>query len=124
MAWEVEYTDEFGLCWDSLTSEEQAEIDAKVDLLEEHGPNLPRPHSDVIATSKHANMKELRGRARRALLRVLYAFDPTRTAILLIGGDKAGDPGWYDTFVPIADRLFDNHLMELRKEHRRGKKIL
>jgi hypothetical protein len=124
VAWEIEFTDEFGSWWDTLSPDEQAEIDAKVDLPEEHGPSLPRPHSDVIVTSKHANTKELRGRAGQAILRVLYAFDPTRTAVLLIGGDKAGNPKWYEQFVPIADRLFDEHLKGLSKEHDHGKKIL
>lgn len=49
-------------------------------------------------------------------LRTLYAFDPRRAAILLIGGDKTGDDRWYTTNVPIADRLYDEHLEELRKE--------
>jgi hypothetical protein len=78
--------------------EEQVELDAKVHLLQQHGPLLPRPHSDVVVTSKHANMKELRGTVlfthHRAELRVLYAFDPRTTAILLIGGDKTGNPKW------------------------------
>ena len=120
MAWEVEFTDEFGAWWNSLTTEEQEEINAKVELLEEHGPTLPRPHSDVIVTSRHANMKELRGRAGDAHLRVLYAFNPKRTAILLIGGDKTGKPGWYEEFVPRADNLLDKHLEELNKEERGG----
>jgi hypothetical protein len=54
-------------------------------------------------------------------LRVLFAFDPRRTAILLIGGDKTGDPGWYDRYVPIADDLLDKHLREL--EESRGKEL-
>jgi len=94
------------------------EIAAKVELLEEHGPTLPRPHADVITTSRHANMKELRGKVQERHLRILYAFDPRRTALLLIGGDKTGDPKWYEKFVPVADDLFDRHLSELRK--RRG----
>ncbi len=49
-------------------------------------------------------------------LRTLYAFDPRRTAILLIGGDKTGNAFWYDTHVPIADRLYDEHLAQLRNE--------
>ncbi len=49
-------------------------------------------------------------------LRVLYAFDPRRTAILLIGGDKTGNDRWYNEFVPVADRLYDAHLDALRKE--------
>jgi hypothetical protein len=121
VAWEIEYTDEFGVWWESLTVEEQEEVNAKVELLEEHGPTLPRPHSDLIITSKHPNMKELRGRQGDAILRVLYAFDPKRTAILLIGGDKNGNPKWYDEFVPLADRLFDKHLEELTLEEHNGK---
>lgn len=66
-------------------------------------------------------MKELRGRAGEALLRVLYAFNPKRTAVLLIGGDKNGNPAWYDEFVPKADTIFDKHLQELKKEERDDK---
>jgi hypothetical protein len=51
-------------------------------------------------------------------LRTLYAFDPLRTAILLLGGDKTGDDRWYEKFVPVADRLYDQHLAELKKEGR------
>ena len=66
-------------------------------------------------------MKELRGKAGESLLRVLYAFDPRRTAILLIGGDKSGNDDWYEEFVPTADRLFEEHLAALKKEHQRRK---
>jgi hypothetical protein len=123
VAWQVEFTDEFSAWWDMLNEDEQEEISAKVELLEERGPSLPRPHSDVIVTSRHANMKELRGRSGRAELRVLYAFDPRRAAILLIGGDKDGNPRWYKEFVPIADALFDEHLEQLELEDLHGKKI-
>jgi hypothetical protein len=115
MAWEVEFTDEFGEWWDSLTVQEQKVINAKVLLLQEFGPVLPRPHSDVIVTSKHANMKELRGNTENKFLRVLYAFDPRRSAILLIGGDKTGNSKWYEEYVPVADRLFDDHLTMLNR---------
>ena len=116
MAWEVEYTDEFEAWWNTLLEEEQAEINTKVELLEEHGPALPRPYADVITSSRHSNMKELRGKVEERHLRVLYAFDPRRTALLLIGGDKTGDPNWYERFVPIADDLFDRHLGELARK--------
>ena len=66
-------------------------------------------------------MKELRGQSGERLLRVLYAFDPRRAAILWIGGDKSGNDRWYKEFIPIADRLFDNHLRALKKESRREK---
>jgi hypothetical protein len=62
-------------------------------------------------------MRELRIQHQGRPYRVLYAFDPNRAAILLIGGDKTGSDRWYEIFVPIADRLFDNHLAELEKEN-------
>lgn len=61
-------------------------------------------------------MKELIVQYAGRPYRALYAFDPRRTAILLIGGDKTGDDRWYETYVPIADRLYDEHLATLKKE--------
>ena len=116
MAWEVEYTSEFEDWWNTLSEDEQVEISAKVELLEEHGPTLPRPHADVITSSRHSNMKELRGKVEGRHLRVLYAFDPRRTALMLLGGDKTHDARWYEKFVPVADDLFDEHLRQLEKE--------
>jgi hypothetical protein len=116
MPWAVEYTPEFEAWWDTLSEDEQVEVNTKVELLEEHGPTFPRPYADVITSSRHANMKELRGKVEQRYLRVLYAFDPRRTALLLIGGDKTGDPGWYERFVPIADDLFDQHLIRLARK--------
>ena len=121
MQWSVEYTQEFEQWWNALTEDEQVVVASKVELLEKLGPTLPRPHADVIATSKHSNMKELRGRTEKGLLRVLYAFDPRRTAILLIGGDKKGNLRWYEQFVPIADQIFDEHLAALDREQKKGK---
>ena len=61
-------------------------------------------------------MRELRTQSGGRPLRTLYAFNPLRTAILLIGGDKTGDDRWYDVHVPIADKLYDTHIETLRKE--------
>lgn len=61
-------------------------------------------------------MRELRTQSAGRPLRTLYAFDPLRTAILLLGGDKTGDDRWYEKSVPVADRLYDQHLEELKKE--------
>jgi hypothetical protein len=119
VAWEVEFTNEFEAWWNSLTVAEQEEIDAKVDLLEERGPTLSRPHADVVATSRHNHMKELRAKVDERHLRVLFAFDPRRAALLLIGGDKTDNPKWYEEFVPIADDLFDRHLRSLEQERRK-----
>ncbi len=122
MAWDVEFTAEFEDWWNSLRSDAQEEVSAKVELLEERGPTLSRPHADVIVTSRHANMKELRGRVDERQLRVLFAFDARRTAILLIGGDKTGNPKWYEEFVPAADELFDQHLEALTQKRKRKHK--
>lgn len=54
-------------------------------------------------------------------MRSIPAFDPRRVAILLIGGDKTGDKRFYERFMPIADRLYDEHLEELRKEAADGR---
>jgi hypothetical protein len=61
-------------------------------------------------------MKELRTQHAGDPYRTLYAFDPKRVAILLIGGNKTGDSNWYKTYLPIADNLYEKHLEELKKE--------
>lgn len=113
MAWEVEYTDDFGGWWDGLTADEQVSVAASVGLLEEMGPSLPFPHSSAITMSRHGHLRELRIQHAGRPYRVLYAFDPRRTAILLVGGDKTGNDRWYAEFVPRADGLYDEHLAHL-----------
>lgn len=112
----VEYTDEFGSWWNTLSEDEQEDIAAIVGLLEEKGTQLPFPFSTGVEGSKHSHMRELRVQSKSNPLRILYAFDPRRTAILLIGGNKRGDKRWYKTYVPIADKLYADHLDELKKE--------
>jgi hypothetical protein len=116
MAWEVEYTDELGTWWETLTEQEQVDVAAAVGLLEVTGPNLGYPYSSAVRGSKHGHMRELRVQHQGRPYRVLYAFDPRRVAILLLGGDKTGDAQWYERFVPMADRLYDEHLQSLRQE--------
>ena len=116
MEWEVELTDEFERWWDNLTEAEQEDVNAKVVLLQRFGATLPRPHSDGIRGSRHPNMKELIIQHKGRPYRVLYAFDPRRFAILLIGGDKTGDKRWYEKYVPIADGLYDEHIGTLKRE--------
>jgi hypothetical protein len=98
-----------------LSAGEQESIAVSVGLLETLGPNLPRPHSDTVKGSEFSNMKELRTQHAGQPYRTLYAFDPKRTAILLIGGIKSGDKNWYKTNISIADQLFAQHLKELHK---------
>jgi hypothetical protein len=116
MHWDVEYTDEFEVWWASLSESEQESLAASVQLLEARGPGLGFPHSSGINGSKHGRMRELRTQHDGRPLRTLYAFDPRRAAILLIGGDKTGGDRWYEVHVPLADQLYDAHLDQLRKE--------
>jgi hypothetical protein len=115
VSWDVEYSDEFFDWWKTLSEQEQDSVRAAVAMLEELGPGLGRPMVDTLHGSRHPNMKELRPRAGN--IRILFAFDPRRAAILLIGGDKTDRwREWYAEMVPLADDLYDTYLEELRKE--------
>ncbi len=116
MKWTVEYTDEFGSWWKTLSEKEQEDTAAIITLLEEKGPELPFPFSSGIEGSRFSHMRELRVQSKSNPLRVLYAFDPRRVAILLIGGNKRGNKLWYNKYVPIAEKLYKDHLAELKKE--------
>ena len=116
MAWNVEYTDEFGAWWVRLDESEENSVAVTVTLLERKGPMLPYPHSSGIDGSKHNHMRELRIQHKGDPYRVLYAFDPKRSAILLIGGNKTGNDRWYDENIPKADKLYDDHLRLLAEE--------
>jgi len=114
--WDVEYTDEFETWWDSLSEAEQESIAHDVEVLRAVGPMLGRPQVDTVQGSRFSNMKELRTQHQGDPYRTFFAFDPRRTAILLIGGNMSGDDMWYDKFIPVADRLYEEHLAELRRE--------
>jgi hypothetical protein len=119
VTWEVEFTDEFETWWHTLSESEQGKVDARVGLLIERGPHLGFPFSSQVKASRFPEMRELRAPAGGDPLRILYAFDPRRTAILLVAGDKTGDDRWYDINVPVADRLFERHLMTIERERER-----
>ncbi|CAN5211258.1 type II toxin-antitoxin system RelE/ParE family toxin [soil metagenome] len=116
MSWNVENTDEFGDWWLELSEGQQEDVTAVALLLMEQGPNLPFPYSSGIARSRHAHMRELRVQSGGRPIRIFYAFDPRRSAILLIGGDKTGDDRFYDRMIPVADKLYDTYIDEIRKE--------
>ena len=82
------------------------------------GVALGHPYSSQIKGSRHDHMRELRVQHKGRPIRVFYAFDPRRVAIVLIAGDKTGDNRFYEKMVPIADDLYDEHLKELRSEGR------
>jgi hypothetical protein len=115
MPWEVEVTDQFQDWYEDLDEVERDAIAAAVEILEMDGPNLGRPLVDTLEGTRHKNLKELR--PLEAHFRILFAFGPTRTAILLLGGDKTGTWGaWYKRMIPVAETLYDEHLQELREE--------
>ena len=88
-------------------------------MLEKYGPDLLFPMSSGVSGSRHSHMRELRVQVQGKPFRVLYAFNPKRTAILLIGGDKTGSDRWYKVYVPKADSLYDQHLEELNEESKK-----
>ena len=105
------YTDEFGEWWNELDIGEQKDVAHSVRLLEQSGPHLPFPYSSDIKNSRYGHMRELRIQHNGDPYRVIYAFDPRRVAMLLIGGCKAGDDkNWYKKIIPAADLLYDVHL--------------
>lgn len=116
MAWEVEGTDQFADWYAALSDDEQVAVGRVVELLVEYGPAMPFPYSSGVSTSKHRHMCELRVQHAGRPYRVLYAFDPRRAAILLVGGDKTGQDRWHEELVPAADALYDEHLETLKKE--------
>lgn len=116
MTWEVEYTDEFADWWGTLTEGEQEDVVSYVMRLEARGPNLPFPHSRGINGSRHDHMRELRVQSHGDPFRVFYAFDPRRSAILLIGGDKTGNDRFYEEMIPVTDDLYDQHIASLKAE--------
>lgn len=99
---------------------EQEDIDATIQLLESNGPGLKFPHSSGINGSKFPHMRELRIQHKGEPYRILYAFDPRRVAILLIGGCKTGDDRWYEQHIKIADALYETYLMEIAEEFIHG----
>jgi hypothetical protein len=115
VAWEIEYTDEFELWWDELVKDDQERVQAAVEILEQTGPALGRPMVDTLKGSRLPNLKELRPRGGH--LRVLFAFDPRRVALLLLGGDKSGRwSDWYAEAIPAAEARYGEHLAQLREE--------
>jgi hypothetical protein len=120
--WDIATTDEFDAWFAGLGEDAQAEVIAKVELLRLLGPRLGRPHADTLNDSKHANMKELRADTRDRVLRIAFAFDPDRSAILLLGGNKSGisQKRFYKQLIARADALYDEHLERI-SERKKGR---
>ena len=119
--WTVEIGDEFEPEFNELHEDVRTELLAVSRLLQQFGPQLGRPRVDTLNGSRHANMKELRFSAADGEWRVAFAFDPTRSAILLVAGDKSGvsEKKFYKRLIAIADDRFDAHLNRLKKKERK-----
>ena len=118
MAWEISLHHEFEAWYLALckTDPETADlIEDAIDQLASEGPALGRPVADRVKTSSYHNMKELRPpSAGTTEIRMLFAFDPRREAIVLVAGDKAGNwDGWYRKAIPLANQRFAEHLRAL-----------
>jgi hypothetical protein len=121
--WEIGWTTEFGrwIISEEVDDAAREDIRAHLIVLRELGPALGRPMVDTIKGSRHPNMKELRVQSNGRPFRIFFAFDPDRKAVLLMGGNKAGNRRFYKQFVPQADRLFDVYLMEFERERQKKK---
>jgi hypothetical protein len=112
VAWEIDFTPEADRWLGGLSAKDGDRIGAAIDALREGGPRLGRERVDSIRGSRHHNMKELRSAGGH--LRALFAFDPRRRAVILLGGDKTNDwKGWYVRNIPLADKLYDKHLRSI-----------
>lgn len=110
---EVILTDEFLGWFTALPQAQKRAVSRSLDLLEQAGPTLEHPHSSQLHGSKYA-LRELRIQAQGKPLRALYAFDPRRDAVVLVGGDKTGDERFYKRLIPIAERIWEQYLEEQR----------
>lgn len=111
MAWTVKVTDEYAAWFSGLIKEDldsAIQVAQAVAALREEGPTLGRPLVDRLKGAGLHHLKELRPGSRgRSEIRVIFAFDPTRAALLLLGGDKAGDWNrWYKENIPVATQLY------------------
>jgi hypothetical protein len=111
MATEVIVTDEFKAWYERLSEVEQDRVAFSIGLLEQRGVTLPHPYSSAIKGASFA-LRELRTQAEGDPLRTFYAFDPSRQAVLLIGGDKTSDDDFYQRMVPIAETIWRDYLQE------------
>ncbi|WP_165068521.1 type II toxin-antitoxin system RelE/ParE family toxin [Paludisphaera rhizosphaerae] len=108
--WDVILDPDFESWLLQLEAGVREEIVASANVLRERGPNLGRPYVDTLKGTNVSNLKELRVQYRGDPWRILFAFDPARRAILLVGGCKAGDKRFYKSMIPIAEERYQRHL--------------
>jgi hypothetical protein len=115
MPYKVIFLDSFTAWLNAQSEELQDRSIAHITLLKERGPLLGRPYADTLKGSEITNLKELRFAFERAPIRILFAFDPKPQAIIILGGNKATDKRWYQTNIPIAEKLYREHLEKQKK---------
>lgn len=113
--WTIRRTDEIAFWIEGLGVDAMEAIVTSLRILREIGPALGRPRVDTVKGSIYSNMKELRVQNKGRVFRIFFAFDPTRNAILLIGGDKRGNKKFYNEMISRADELYRRHLDTMRK---------
>lgn len=114
----VNATEEFERWIEGLSHREQKTVLQVVKILEQVGLALGEPYSSALKGTKHP-LRELRPKRGASPLRIIYAFDPKREALLLIGGDKGNDKRFYERAIPRAEQLWEGHLEDLAKEGKR-----
>ena len=118
--WTVDLHPDFAKEFLELSEDVQDALLVDIEVLEEFGPSLGRPHVDTLKGSVHSNMKELRFDASDGVWRALFAFDPERKAIIFVAGDKSGtsQKRFYKTMIKTADKRFSDHLNTLKQSKR------
>ncbi|MCQ6553517.1 type II toxin-antitoxin system RelE/ParE family toxin [Streptomyces sp. C10-9-1] len=116
--WDIRITDDCRAWFKALDERSKGLVVDAIDRLAEEGPGIGRPLVDRLEGSLVHNLKELRpGSAGRSEVRIVFAFDPWRSAILLLGGDKSGNwSGWYKRAIPRAEELYAEYLKEREAE--------
>ena len=113
--WAVILTERFETWLNQQPIKTQECVLANLGRLEHFGPNLARPYVDSVAGSIHSNMKELRVQHSGRAIRLFFAFDPKRRAIVLCGGDKGNGKRFYRTMIRIADQELNHYLATMEQ---------
>ncbi|MFG1605628.1 type II toxin-antitoxin system RelE/ParE family toxin [Actinoplanes sp. NPDC049265] len=111
--WDIYVVDEVRAWVNALDPATKDRVAKAIDILAEVGPGLGRPMVDSVRLSSIANLKEL----RPGTVRILFVFDPWRSTILLVAGDKDGMWNeWYNQAIPLAEQRYEVYLKERAEE--------
>ena len=116
-AWIIKQTEEFQEWFDEADDLLQEDIVEHVEVLKQFGPHLGRPYVDTLKGSKLNNLKELRFNSGDKVIRVFFIFDPERSAVLLIGGNKAGsgNKNFYKVMIALSEKIYCKQLKRKKK---------